>query len=219
MVHDILRNLHKDIRIELRSPFALNVSSAFALIITIAISLASGGVPFTASVQSILLWTIIVFAAMNGLSHIFVRESEQGTALFLRISTNADAVFLSKLVYNQLFMLVIIIIVTPLFFFFLGTKPNHTGHCIAVLLTGGAAIASTTTIVAAMVARAGGRGSLFTILSFPLLLPVLRVAITSTAAVFDKEPPGPGGAIFLLAFSGFISVISFLLFRVIWSDE
>ncbi len=219
MVHDIIRNLKKDIRVELRSPFALNVSSAFAVIITVAISLATGGTPFTATVQSILLWTIIVFAAMNGLSHIFVREAEQGTALFLRVSADADSIFLSKLIYNQIFMALVIAIVTPLFLFFLGTNPNHTGPCIAVLFSGGAAIASTTTIVAAMVAKAGGRGSLFTILSFPLLLPVLRVAITSTAATFDKGPPGPGGAIFLLAFSGFISVISFLLFRFVWSDE
>ncbi len=219
MVHNVIRNLEKDIRVELRNPFALNVSSAFAVIITVAISLATGGAPFTATVQSVLLWTIIVFAAMNGLSHIFVREADQGTALFLRVSADADSIFLSKLIYNQIFMALVIAIVTPLFLFFLGTNPNHAGLYIAVLFAGGAAIASTTTIVAAMVAKAGGRGSLFTILSFPLLLPVLRVAIASTAATFDKGPPGPGGAIFLLAFSGFISVISFLLFRFVWSDE
>lgn len=219
MVRDIIRNLQKDIRVELRSPFALNVSSAFAVIITVSISLASGGIPFTITVQSMLLWTIIVFAAMNGLSHIFVRETEQGTALFLRVSTGADSIFLSKLIYNQVFMALIITIVTPLFLFFLGMSPRHIGHFIAVLFAGGTAIASTTTIVAAMVAKAGGRGSLFTILSFPLMLPILRVAIISTAAALDTGTPSPGGAVFLLAFSGFISVISFLLFRFIWSDE
>ena len=219
MVRDIIRNLRKDFRVELRSPFALNVSAAFAVIVTVAVSLVAGGIPFTTTVQAVLLWTIIVFAAMNGLSHIFMRETDQGTALFLRVTVSTDSIFVSKLVYNQVFMALIIMIVTPLFLFFLGTAPRHPGLFIAVVCAGGAAIAATTTIVAAMVARAGGRGSLFTILSFPLLLPVLRVAIASTASALDGTPSGAGGAVFLLAFSGFISAISILLFRFIWSDE
>ncbi len=219
MVHDVLRNLIKDARVELRSRFALNVSAAFAIIVTTAIGLTAGGIPFPPLAQSILLWVIVFFSAMNGLSHIFVRETDQGTALFLRVTVPVDSIFISKFIYNQAFMALVLIIVAPLFIFFVGMAPRHVGQFAAVLFSGGAAIAATTTILAAMVAKSGGRGSLFTILSFPVLLPVLWVSISFTSATLEAMPPQGSGPVFLLAFSGFITVISFLLFRFVWTDE
>ena len=219
MGKDILRNLRKDFLVEFRSRFALNVSASFAAIVTIAISLTAGGVPFPANVQAIILWIIIFFSAMNGLSHIFVREEDQGTALFLRTAVDADSVFVSKFIFNQAFMAVILAVVTPLYLFFLQVRVVHAAHFILALAAGGFSIAAATTILAAMVAKAGGKGSLFTIISFPILLPVLWISISSTSAALSAPPPAGGNLLFLLAFSGFISVISFLLFRSVWLED
>jgi heme exporter protein B len=215
----ILRNLQKDFRVEFRSRFALNISVAFAATVTVAVSLTAGGVPFTAMVQSILLWMVLFFSAMNGLSHIFVREEDQGTSLFLRMTMHPDSIFLSKFIFNQIFMLIIAAIVAPLFLFFLQVTVYHTLHFICTMAAGAMSIAAVTTILAAMVARAGGKGSLFTIISFPVLLPVLWIAISSTTASLNVSDPAGGSLVFLLAFSGFISVISFLLFRFVWIEE
>ncbi len=219
MVRDIIRNLQKDFRVEFRSRFALNVSVAFAVITTVALSLAAGGVPFTPRVQSMLLWLIIFFSAMNGLSHIFVREEDQGTSLFLRISVSADSIFASKLIYNLVFMVLVLSVITPLFMFFMQVTVRDVAYFTGSVAGGGLSIAAATTIMAAMVAKAGGKGSLFTILSFPVLLPVLWLSILATASSF--EPSGHtdyGTLVFLLAFSGFITAISFLLFRYVWQD-
>lgn len=219
MGSDILRNLRKDFRVEFRSRFALNIALSFAAIVTIAMSLTAGGVPFPAPVQSILLWTVIFFCAMNGLSHIFVREEDQATALFLRISVSVDSIFISKFIFNQIFMMVLCAVVTPLFLFFLQVNVVHIAYFILTVAAGGAAIAAATTILAAMVAKAGGKGSLFTIISFPVLLPVLWISIASTTSALGPAAPSYRSPVFLLAFSGFISVISFLLFRSVWIDE
>lgn len=220
LVKDILRNLEKDFRVEFRSRFSLNISIAFALIVTVCISLSSGGIPFTALVQSILLWVIIFFSAMNGLSHIFVREEDQATSLFLSISVPVDSIFLSKYIFNLLFMMVILTVIVPLFVFFLQVDIRHTGHFIISAVAGGMSIASATTILASMVAKAGGKGSLFTIISFPILLPVLWISIaTTTMSLESKVAPGYGNVLFLLAFSGFMTALSFLLFRFIWLEK
>jgi heme exporter protein B len=217
---EILRNLRKDFSVEFRSRFALNISIAFAVVATIAISLSAGGVPFPSLVQAILLWMIIFFSAMNGLSHIFVREEDQGTALFLRISISVDSIYISKFIYNQIFMMMILAAVTPLFLFFLQMKVVWIAQFILSLLAGGISIAAVTTILAAMVAKAGGRGSLFSIISFPLLLPVLWVSISATRnSIETVQQANYESVVFLLAFSGFISAISFLLFRFVWIEE
>ncbi len=219
MGKDILRNLRKDFLVEFRSRFAISVSMSFAAIVTIAISLTAGGVPFPVQVQAILLWVVIFFSAMNGLSHIFVREEDQSTALFLRINVNVDSIFISKYIFNQIFMAIIVAVITPLFLFFLQVQILHIPHFIFSVMIGGFSIAAATTILAAMVAKAGGKGSLFTIISFPILLPALWISISSTSAALKAPPPPEGNLLFLLAFSGFISVISFLLFRFVWLEN
>jgi len=219
LVKDILRSLRKDFLVEYRSRFALNIAISFAAIVTIAMSLTAGGVPFPVPVQAILLWVVIFFSAMNGLSHIFVREEDQSTALFLRITVPAESVFISKFIFNQLFMMIILTVVTPLFLFFLQVTVIHPLHFVFTIAIGGISIAASTTILAAMVAKAGGKGSLFTIISFPILLPVLWISISSTAAALSSPEPSGRSLLFLLAFSGFISVISFLLFRFIWFED
>jgi heme exporter protein B len=219
LVKDAIRNLRKDLIVEFRSRFALNISIAFAVIATVAISLTAGGVPFPPRVQAILLWIIIFFSAMNGLSHIFVREEDRATSLFLRLTVPSDAVFTSKYIFNQIFMLTISAVVAPLYIFFLQVHIVHIPYFIATILIGGISISASTTILAAMTAKAGGKGSLFTIVSFPILLPVLWIAISSTNAALEAPVPRYGNLFFLLAFSGFISVISLLLFRSVWLDE
>ncbi|MBN1495811.1 MAG: heme exporter protein CcmB [Spirochaetes bacterium] len=219
MGSDIIRNLRKDFRVEFRSRFALNIAVSFAAIVTIAMSLTAGGAPFPAAVQSILLWTVIFFSAMNGLSHIFVREEDQATALFLRVSVTTDSIFISKSIFNQVFMMILLIVITPLFVFFLQVNVIHIAFFILSVAAGGIAIAAATTILAAMVAKAGGKGSLFTIISFPVLLPILWVSINSTTGALRQTAPSYDNPVFLLAFSGFISVISFLLFRSVWLED
>jgi heme exporter protein B len=219
LVKDIIRNLQKDVRVEFRSRFALNISISFAVITTIALSLAGGGVPFPPRVQSMLLWLVIFFSAMNGLSHIFVREEDQGTSLFLRISASPDSIFASKLIYNITFMIIILGVITPVFVFFMQVTTRDALYFAGSVACGGLSIAAATTIMAAMVAKAGGKGSLFTIISFPVLLPVLWLSIAATAS--SLEPSGHtdyGTLVFLLAFSGFITAISFLLFRFVWQE-
>jgi len=217
---EIYRNLLKDFRVELRSRFAVNLSLSFAGTMTVTIGLVTSGVTLSPQITSLLLWMIFFFSAMNGLSHIFVREVDQGTFMFMNSKIGTDAVFLSKLIYNSVFFAIIQVIITPVFVFFLQVEVKCAAVFVATVFTGGLAISATSTFLAAMVSRAGGRGSLFTIMSFPLLVPVLWSAISGTIGSFEvRADCGWGNPFFLLAFSGMIAAISFLLFRHVWIEE
>jgi len=220
LVKEIIRNLLKDFVIEFRNRYSLYVAIAFSGITTISISLVSGGVPFPTIIQSIILWIIIFFSAINGLLHVFIREEDQGTALFLRMNSSPDSIFLSKLIFNILFFLIILLTVVPLYLFFLQVNVLFPLYFILTILIGGVTISASTTILAALVSKAGGKGSLFTVISFPILLPVLWVSISSTNSTLVKTGRmNYGNLIFLLAFSGLIISISLLLFRSIWDSE
>ncbi|MCU0846286.1 MAG: heme exporter protein CcmB [Spirochaetes bacterium] len=220
MAGEIFRNLLKDFRVELRSRFAVNLSISFAGTMTVSIGIVTSGVPLSPQIISLLLWMIFFFSAMNGLSHIFVREVDQGTFMFMNNKIGTDAVYLSKLIYNAVFFAVIQVFITPVFIFFLQVEVKCAAVFIATVFSGGLAISATSTFLAAMVSRAGGRGSLFTIMSFPILIPVLWAAINGTIRSLENRAAcGLGNPFFLLAFSGMIAALSFLLFRHVWIEE
>ena len=217
---ELVRNIIKDMRVEFRSRSALGVALVFAAVTTLAVSMVSGGVPFEPKIQAILLWLIMYFSAMNGLAHGFTREADQGTELFLRIHSDPDAVYLSKLIFNISLFMLVQCIVTPVFAVLMQVDVKDTVHLVLTVAAGGLATASAVTLLAAMVAKAGGRGPLFTVISLPLVLPVLWVSITATGrAISGTAAQGSRDLLFLLAFSGMVIAISFILFRFVWLDE
>lgn len=219
MENRIIKHLRKDFLIELRNRSAVNICFAFAGITTLAVSLACGGIRLQPNIQSILFWIIIFFSGMSGLAHIFIREEEEGTSLFLAIHSIPEEVYLSKLLFNMLFFLCISAVISPLYIFFMQALPVHIMKFCFTVLSGSIAIASVSTILGAMVAKADNRGTLFTVISFPLMLPVLWISIMTTSACYDPAAiPGYRNILFLLAFSGVIISASYMTFRFVWTE-
>src|SRR5512139_1317910 len=90
----------KDWRSELRTRYAISALGMF-VITTIAIILFSlGSESAPPDVLAGMLWVVIFFAAMSGLSRSFVSEEERGTAMTLQLAARGSAVFFGKLLFN-----------------------------------------------------------------------------------------------------------------------
>lgn len=214
---DLARNIRKDFAIEFRSRYAVSIAFAFAFIATVATSIALGGVALTARVQASLLWIIVFFAAMNGLAHAFTREEEQETSRFLRLHASPDAVLTAKLVFNTALLAGIESLVIPLFVLFLQMRIVSVPSFAAIAAAGCLCLASVVTILAAIVAKAGGRGALFTVIAFPVVIPALWVLIGATARAQERgDIFDASSLLFLLAFSGVMTGVSYLLFEHVW---
>ncbi|MCL1832967.1 MAG: heme exporter protein CcmB [Leptospirales bacterium] len=219
MLNNILNNIKKDLVIEFRNRTAISISFAFAVITTLSISLVAGATPFSPMVHSIIFWIILFFSAMSGLAHTFIREEEEKTSLFLSLHYTPEEIYISKLIFNIILFLLIAIIITPLYLFFLQILPVYLTLFCLITLSGAVAIASVATILGAMVSKARSGSSLFTIISFPILLPVLWTTITMTAISIEGTAVNEyGNILFLLAFSGVIVLTSYLSFRFIWKE-
>ncbi|MCX8123961.1 MAG: heme exporter protein CcmB [Spirochaetes bacterium] len=217
MIKAILRNIVKDIQIDFRSRIVISLILSFSVIVTVSIGFASGGIAGTPVVHSILLWVIIFFSGMNTLSHIFYREIEEGTALFNLMYYSAEIIFVSKLLINCIVMVAVAIVTGLLYLFVMDVFVFNVRDFALVLLTGSVALAVCTTIIAAITAIAQARGGLFTILSFPITLPIITVVIKTTSQCFSKVIFSSYSAIlFLLAFSVLLGVVSYMLFPHIW---
>ena len=215
--------LRKDLRAELRTRYALNALLLFAVSTVIAISLGVGPVAPRANsdlplIQAALLWVALLFAAFTGLARAFVQEEENRTALALRLSAPPLAVFLGKLLFNLLLLLLLDLLTAPLFVAMLRVQVGNAGLFVAFLLAGSLALVAATTLIAAIIARASVKGALFAVLSFPILIPPLAVAIRGTALAFQGETwiGGLAPLQVLIAFTLALFVASLFLFKSVW---
>jgi heme exporter protein B len=215
--------LGKDVRTELRTRVALSTLGLFSLTTLAAVSYTIGPFRIAASdrpfLLSALLWIVLFFAAMAGLDRSFVKEEESHTAPLLRLSASPLAVWAGKLLYNAALLAVLMTVLVPLYCGLMGLKVASPGWLVAVLAAGGWALAVTTTMVAAIIARAMTRGALFPVLSIPLLLPLLIFVIQGTRAAVEGSPEGIFATLrAVVSFGGVMTVLSVLLFPVVWHD-
>lgn len=208
----------KDFRLEFRTRYALNAIAMFAVITLTAVSFSIGPTRLDAQVIAPLVWIILFFASMAGLSHVFVREEEQQTADTLRLLLPPNAVLLGKWLFNVVLIYGLELIIIPLFFIMMSVKLENPAIFFTILFIGSLALASVATIIAAIISLASSRGALFAVLAFPIALPVLIPAINSTKLAFVRSTFSDCLADFqvLISFTVIIITASLLLFEFVW---
>jgi heme exporter protein B len=87
---------------------------------------------------------------------------------------------------------------------------------VATLAAGGYGLATGSTLVAAMIGQAQARGTLFAVLSFPILLPLMIFAVQLTRAAVAGENPSDALMVLLL-YDASVTVASLMLFPVVWN--
>ncbi len=210
----------KDLRLELRSRYALNAILMFAITTLAVVSFSLGQSGLSPKLLAALFWVVIFFSAMSGLAQVFIREEESGTALALRLLADPDPVYIGKLLFNFSLLTIMTIIVTPLFFIFTDAPVENALTFVPVLILGVIGLSGATTLVAAIISRASVKGALFAVLSFPILMPLLMSLVSASESVFDG-----GGLVsisselqFLTAYAVVMITASVMLFKFVWQD-
>lgn len=208
----------KDIQLEFRSRYAVNAIFLFAITTLTAISFSIGPIRLHSNVLAPLLWIILFFSAMSGLSHIFVREEEQQTADTLRLVTSPNSIFIGKWLFNLVLLTVLEVLIIPIFMAMMSVSVENFLVFLSILLLGTIGLSSVATLIAAIIAQASAKGALFAVLSFPIALPILISGIHATRLAMDGE--GFSNCLpdlqILFSFSVVIITLSLLLFEFIW---
>jgi heme exporter protein B len=211
----------KDWHSELRTRYAISALGMF-VITTISIILFSlGGEGASQDALAGMLWVVIFFAAMSGLSRTFVMEEERGTAMTLQLQATPSAVLFGKLLFNLVLGTGLTLLTVLLYALLINGFVIRTFSIfIVAVLLGSIGLAAASTIIAAIIARANTKGTLYPVLSFPILLPLLVTVINATRLAAEGAPWGAAGGEFQILISYIVVVvtISWLLFDYIWKD-
>jgi heme exporter protein B len=211
----------KDFNSELRTRYAVNSLAMFILVALSVILFSIGNERISPALTGGLFWVVIFFTAMSGLARAFVSEEERGTSLTLQLIAAPSTIFSGKLLFNLILVFAMNIIITLLYSaLFEEFVIRNLILFILTFILGNIGIAVSSTIIAAIIAKAGSKGTLYPVLSFPILLPLIITSVRLTLFSIEGNTFDSSKVELLIIACYDIIMISasYMLFDFIWKD-
>lgn len=205
-------------RIEWRTRAALNASVLFAVAAPIALSFNLARQSLTPETLAGCLWSVLLFAALVGLSRAFVREEESGTTSQLRLVCAPEAVLWGKAAFNFALLMATQIAAVPIFVVLLGADVTQPFLLLLILLLGDIGLALAGTLLGAIASQARARGALFPALAVPILLPLLVAASSATAMTLGAPGDVWNGLQIIAIYDVLVATAAWMLFGFVWSN-
>ncbi|GGZ21681.1 cytochrome c-type biogenesis heme exporter protein B [Echinicola pacifica] len=211
--------IKKEVTLEWRQKYALNgillyvVSAVF--ITYLSVGAKQGNI--SVGTWNALYWIIILFSAVNAVAKSFIQE-HQGRQLYYYMLASPESIILSKIIYNILLTAVLAILGFMVFAVILGNPVQDLGLFILNLLLGSIGFSACLTMVSAIASKASNNATLMAILSFPIIIPMLLMAIRISKNAIDGLDRGVSvdKLVTLLAINAIIGATAYILFPYIW---
>lgn len=212
---------YKDFTSELRMRYAINALIMFVIVAISTILFSIGSERSPQNVYAGMFWVVVFFSAMSGLSRVFVSEEERGTTLILSLIANPISIYLGKFLFNLVLIFFINTLIAVLYsMLFQDFVIQNWESFIYAFILGNIGIAGSSTIIASIIAKANVKGTLYPVLAFPVLLPLIMMLIEITKSALEGNPISDVRAEFMVLISYNIVMItaSIMVFDLIWRD-
>lgn len=211
----------KDWESELRTRYAINALAMFILVTISVILFSIGQEKVSEHLTGGLFWVVIFFSAMSGLSRTFVSEEERGTTLTLQLIASPSTVYFGKLIFNLVLVFIMNIAIVILYYLlFESFVILNLGLFFLSLFFGSIGIAVSSTLIAAIISKANTKGTLYPVLSFPILLPLILTLMELTKFAMDGDSISDSFVelAVLVCYDVIMLTAGYMLFDFIWKD-
>ena len=166
---------------------------------------------------SALFWLTILFSVVNTVAKSFIGE-KKGIAIYYYSIANPQTIILSKIVYNTILCFVLSLAGYLLFQLFIDNPVQDQLLFLATLVLTSIGFAGALTLISGIAARANNSNILMAVLSFPIVLSVLLMAIRITKNTLDgiDRTASYDELLNLLAINAILTTLAYLLFPYIW---
>jgi len=213
--------LYKEFLMEWRQKYALNgiilytVSTIFICYLAFSIR----GASMSPNVWNTLLWIIVLFSAINAIAKSFLQESDRRNVYYYSI-TSPLAIIIAKIIYGMILMSVLVSLALLVYSVLLGNPVDDLLLYIFVLFTASLALSSMLTMLSAIASKAGNNSMIMAILSFPIVAPVILMAIKASKNAMDglARSESMDEILVLIALNVIIITLALLLFPYLWRN-
>lgn len=219
MWNEIFVLIRKEVTLEWRQKYALNgillyvVSAVFITYLSFGANRGNLSLP----TWNALYWIIILFSSVNAVAKSFVQE-HQGRQLYYYMIAAPESIILSKIIYNTLLTLVLALLGYGVFSLILGNPVQDQTMFVLNLILGAVGLSSCLTMVSGIASKAGNNATLMAILSFPLVIPILLMAISISKNAMDgiDRDLSLDKMLILLAINAIVCSTAYILFPYLW---
>lgn len=218
---NVIAVFKKDWQSELRTRYAINALAMFILVTISVILFSIGQEKVSEHLTGGLFWVVIFFSAMSGLSRAFVSEEERGTTLTLQLIAAPSTIYFGKLIFNLILVFIMNIAIVILYYLlFESFIVLNFSLFMLSLFFGSIGIAISSTLIAAIISKANTKGTLYPVLSFPILLPLILTLMELTKFAMDGDLIADSTVelAVLVCYDVIMLTAGYMLFDFIWKD-
>jgi len=164
-----------------------------------------------------LFWIIMLFVGVNAVAKSFIQERE-GRLLYYYGLASPESIIIAKIIYNVLIMSLLGIVALALYSLVLGNPVTDNILFIVNLLLASIGFSSILTLISAIASKTQNGTTLMAVLSFPIILPLLLMAIRVSNNALDglDWSASSGSLIILGAINVMVIALSIILFPYLW---
>lgn len=219
MLHSLLILVNKELTIELRKKSVVaGIGLYLASLIFISyLAFNFGRAPVAPFTWSALFWLTLLFSVINTVAKSFIGE-KKGAAIYAFSVANAREIILSKILYNTILCVFLSIGGLLLFQVFLPATHLNYGLFLVTLTLTSIGFSSCLSLISAISSKANNSNVIMAVLSFPVVIGILLMAIRITKNVLDQLDPSASSdeLLNLLAINCILTGLAYLLFPYIW---
>jgi heme exporter protein B len=166
---------------------------------------------------SALFWLTILFSVINSVAKSFIGE-KKGLAIYYYAMAPAPAVILSKIIYNSLLSFLLSLTGYALFSLFIGNPIQDQVLFVFTLLLTSIGFSASLSLISGIASKANNSNILMAVLSFPVILSILLMAIKITKNALDglDRSVSYDELLNLFAINCLMTALAYLLFPYIW---
>ena len=204
--------------IERRQRYALYGLGLYVLatVVVATLGLRAGRAPGDPAVWAVVLWLLLVYAALTAVAKSFVAE-RPGQLALLYAWVSPTALMAARLIYNSLLLLGLSL-VALLAYGALAGWPGPLAGLLGVVGLGALALAGVLTLSSALASRASHSSTLMAVLSLPLLVPQLLTVVRMSTRWALGAGQAPADWVALGALALLPALVSLLLYPLLWRE-
>ena len=166
---------------------------------------------------SALFWLTILFSVVNTVAKSFIGE-KKGVTIYYYSLSSPQVIIISKIVYNTILCFVLSLAGYILFHVFIDNPIQDQTLFLLTLLLTSIGFSGALTLISGIASRANNSNILMAVLSFPIVISILLMAIRITKNVLDglERAASQDELLNLIAINGILTVLAYMLFPYIW---
>lgn len=215
----ILLLIQKEFTLELRRKAVLSGLGLylFSIIFICYLTFSVRQTAINQATWSALFWLSILFAIINTIAKSFIGE-KKGTFIYYYGLVSPQQIIISKIIYNTILCLALTLVGYIMFSVFIDNPVEDKKTFLITLFLTSFGFSASLSLISGIASKANNSNILMAVLSFPVVISILLLAIRVTKNVLDgiDSSASVDELLNLFAINCILASLSYLLFPYIW---